>query len=284
MKKLLFLFAAFIVMCLASVITSCQDKKRTPKELFPDSILVDSIFSDSTFMTEEDDDDAPMPVAADELFDDFIFNFTKNSRLQLSRIDFPLIQYKGERVDTIEKNEWEMESFFTEQDFYILLLDNDRQMENVKDTAINHAIVEKIYLESGYVTQYIFNRTDGKWMMTSINDTTYRGTPNESFLNFYNRFSTDTLFQESSISNPVAFSGPDPDNDFSDMEGTLMPEQWRNFAPDLPREMIYNVVYGLPARSTLEKLFVVRGISNGSEVELTFKNRDGKWKLTKLTM
>ena len=32
----------------------------------------------------------PMPKAADELFDDFFFNFSANKKLQRKRISFPL--------------------------------------------------------------------------------------------------------------------------------------------------------------------------------------------------
>ncbi len=245
---------------------------------------VDSLKIDSLVYGEEKEEDVPMPQAADELFDDFIFNFTSNGRLQLSRIAFPLVRYKGEHTDTIAKQEWEPERFFMEQDYYTLIVDNEEQLESVKDTSINHAVIEKIYLESGYVTQYIFNRKGGKWMMTAVNDTTWRDTPNESFLNFYNRFATDTLFQTASVQNPLKFSGPDPDDDFSVVEGLLMPEQWSSFAPELPRGMMYNVVYGSSSTSINEKVFVVRGIANGLETELVFRKRDGKWKLTEMSI
>ncbi len=285
MRGLLLFFVAFVVVCMTTMTTGCQGKKNPGDDLAGDTLAADTLESDSLLRGAGDDEDVDtIPIVADELFDDFIFNFIKSPRLQMRRIIFPLVQYKTSHTDTIQRNEWEMESFFEEQDYYTLLLDNAQQMEMVRDTAVHHAIIEKIYLMSGYVTQYVFNRLSGKWMMTSINDTTYYGTPNEAFLRFYDRFSTDTLFQETALNNPLLFSGPDPDDDFRAMEGTLLPEQWRYFAPDLPRGMIYNIVYGTPARSTTEKLFVVRGISNGLEVELTFRCRDGRWKLARLTM
>ncbi len=282
MRRLVFVAFMLLACCLASTLfTGCKKERLQPQSAPIDSTRTDSISIDSLFEEEEEE---PMPIAADELFDDFIFNFASNSRLQASRITFPLIVKKSERTDTLSRKDWEMEHFFMEQDYYTLILDNLAQFESVKDTSVNHAIVEKIYLESGYVTQYIFNREGGTWRMTAINDTTYKGTPNESFLTFYTRFTTDSIFQEASIANPLRFSGPDPDDDFSTMEGVIMPEQWQMFAPDLPRDMLYNVVYGEPARSSVEKLFVVRGIANGLETELTFHRREGRWKLTKLAM
>jgi hypothetical protein len=47
--------------------------------------------------------------------------------------------------------------------------------------------------------------------------------------------------------------------------------------------MIYNIIYGQPRKEGNRKLFVLRGIANGMELEMTFRRKDGVWKLTKLT-
>ena len=57
---------------------------------------------------------------------------------------------------------------------------------------------------------------------------------------------------------------------------------WKAFAPELPHDTIYNIVYGKRKSSGAEKIFVIRGISNGQEVVLTFHHEHDKWKLTKL--
>ena len=46
--------------------------------------------------------------------------------------------------------------------------------------------------------------------------------------------------------------------------------------------MIYNVIYGEPRKEGDTKLFVLRGIANGLEVEMTFRRLKGNWILTKL--
>ena len=76
--------------------------------------------------------------------------------------------------------------------------------------------------------------------------------------------------------------GPDPDDDFSMMEGEISPDTWEAFAPNLPKKMIYNIVYGKPHSEGNTKVFVLRGIANGLEMELTFKRMGGKWKLKKM--
>lgn len=47
--------------------------------------------------------------------------------------------------------------------------------------------------------------------------------------------------------------------------------------------MIYNIQYDNNKRAGgSQKIFVIRGISNGLETELTFRRKGGKWKLIKL--
>jgi hypothetical protein len=43
------------------------------------------------------------------------------------------------------------------------------------------------------------------------------------------------------------------------------------------------VVYGKATRDSKQKIFVMRGIANGLEVEMTFRCEDDRWQLVKLT-
>lgn len=273
----------FILVTVFVSTTGCTDKK--PVAI--DSVVVDSTQADSTsadtleaLITEQ-----PMPKAADELFDDFFFNFAANRKLQRKRIHFPLPVYRdGKVVKTIKKEEWKIDNFFMRQDFYTLIFDNTKQMNVVKDTTISHVVVEKINLTTKSVKQYLFNRINGEWLLTSIDFKHMYKNTNASFLKFYERFAADSAFQMQSVHDPLSFVGPDPDNDFSSTSGTLLPEQWPSFAPELPREMIYNIIYGQKYTESEQKIFVIRGIANGLETELTFKRRHGNWMLTKLSM
>ncbi len=224
----------------------------------------------------------PMPKAADELFDDFIFNFAVNKQLQKERIVFPLLSVNGAKRTMISAKEWKMDNFFMRQGYYTLLFDNEAHMEVVKDTSVNHAILERIYFNTHSVLQYIFERPEGAWMMTAINIIPISQSDNASFLTFYHRFVTDKEFQTESLNDEVHFVGPDPDDDFSQMEGIITPDTWEAFAPELPSKMIYNIVYGKSKKEGNTKLFVLRGIANGLELEMSFRKKNGKWLLTKL--
>ena len=285
MKKLSFLsvlLAVLTVVCFTSV--GCSDKK--PAQVH-DSTSVDSVVADTQTVdsTEKLIEETPMPKAADELFDDFVFNFAANRKLQMKRVHFPLPVYHNDKlVKSIGKRAWKMEHFFMHQDYYTLIFDNQKQMNLVKDTAIDHVVVEKVFYAKKKVQQFLFNRINGEWMMTSINYKPMYTNMNASFLKFYGKFATDSAFQAEHLHNPVKFVGPDPDDDFSTMSGDIEPETWPAFAPQLPHGMIYNIIYGQKYAESNQKIFVIRGIANGMETILTFKRVHGKWMLTKLNM
>ena len=177
-----------------------------------------------------------------------------------------------------------MEHFFMRQDYYTLIFDNQRQMNLVKDTTIDHVVVEKVFFRTKKVQQFLFNRINGQWMMTSINYKPMYANMNASFLKFYGSFASDSTFQSQHLHNPVKFVGPDPDDDFSTMTGDIEPETWPAFAPKLPNGMIYNIIYGQKYTESSQKIFVIRGIANGMETQLTFRRVKGKWLLMKLNM
>jgi len=256
-----------------------QKTSNTEEEVPADTMTV----VDTTAVETVDAlDNLPMPKAADELFDDFIFNFAANKTLQAERVLFPLKKVNGDKVETINRDQWKTERYFLRQQYYTLLFDSEKQMEVVKDTSVNHAVVEMIYFNTGAVIQHVFDRLRGAWMLTKIETIPISSSYNASFLEFYHRFATDPDFQTESLNETIQFEGPDPDDDFSRMDGLISADTWEAFAPELPQKMIYNIVYGQPQKGSSRKLFVMRGIANGFELEMTFQRKDGKWKLTKL--
>ena len=263
---------------------SCTGKQTsTVDEVSPDSVAdsTDTVVVDTL---EQLITETPMPRAADAYFDDFVFNFTANKRLQFERIVFPLRVTEADgQTKMTEKSQWKMEHLFMRQGYYTLLFDDDAQMSHMKDTAINEAIVEKIMLRKNQVKNYFFHRVRGAWMMYEVRTTPVEENANASFLSFYKHFTTDSVFQVQSINETVQFVGPDPDDDFSVMEGVITPDTWEAFAPQLPEKVLYNIVYGKPEAEGNKKIFLMRGVANGLEVELRFKKVGGKWLLMKMT-
>lgn len=226
--------------------------------------------------------ETPMPQAADELFDDFLFNFVANKRLQMERIAFPLTTTRNGDTTQTQRQDWQMERFFMRQGYYTLLFGSRSDMAQMNDTSLTEATIEKIYFNTGAVLQYQFHRLRGAWMLTQVDTQPIAANANASFLQFYHRFVTDSLFQSESLEETVQFEGPDPDDDFSQMEGILTPDTWPAFAPELPDKMIYNIVYGSRKPRTDRIIFMLRGIANGLEMELTFRRHGDQWKLAKM--
>ena len=269
--------------CLTLLVACGGNKTNTTEEEIPADTTMSA--ADSIAADEAANDplaNLPLPKAADELFDDFLYNFAASRKLQMERVMFPLKKVNGNKVEKIDRDHWRMERYFMRQQYYTLLFDSEKHMEVVKDTSVNHAVVEMIYFNTGAVVQHIFDRLRGAWMLTSINTIPINGSNNASFLEFYSRFSTDKEFQEESLSETIQFEGPDPDDDFARMEGVITPDTWEAFAPELPQKMIYNIIYGQPRPEGNRKVFVLRGIANGMELEMTFVRKNDTWKLTKL--
>lgn len=281
MRKGLALVVLLLMFLMVLVPYGCTDKRPAAADtLATDSMVADTTAQDSA---EEVIAETPMPKAADELFDDFIFNFAANRKLQRARIAFPLPVYRnGKLAEKIEAGQWKMEHFFMRQEYYTLIFDNQRQKNLVKDTAVAHTAIEKIFFKQRLVQSFLFDRINGEWRLTSIHYEPLQQSHNASFLNFYQRFSVDSAFQVQSMADEVEFTAPDPDDDFSTIDGVIVPQQWPDFKPGLiPRGVIYNVWYGQQSVASNQKIFVIRGIANGLEMEMRFKKMGGRWKLTK---
>lgn len=274
-------FGAFFACVL--LMFSCTGKQAQRVEESQTDSVADTLDSVPLDTLEQLLSEIPTPKAMDEFFDDFFFNFAANKKVQKARIIFPLTVHKAYKDEQIEKNKWQMERFFMHQGYYTLLFDNDEQMQLSKDTSINQAIVERIQLKKNLVKDYVFNRIRGAWMLREIRESSMEENINASFLAFYQRFSTDKAFQVKSLNTTVKFVGPDPDDDFNLMEGLITPDTWEAFAPELPKKTIYNIIYGEPKSTGNGKIFILRGISNGLEMELRFKKVGERWLLMKMT-
>ena len=261
----------------------CSDKKTPTAEedAAADSLTTDSLVTDSI---EDIVEDAPLPKAVDELFDDFFFNFAGNRHMQMSRIQFPLPIHEDGATTMLDRKQWKYSHFFMAEGFYTLLLDDEEQDSLSKNSTLNHAEVEKLYMNENLVKQYVFDRIEGEWRLTSVERKRLSEHPCGSFLNFYQHFATDTAFQTQSLNDFVLMTVPDSDEEFSDVTGAITREQWPFFKPTLiPDNIIYNVNYGQVLTDDNQKVMVVRGVANGLNVSMTFKRKNDQWKLVKFS-
>jgi hypothetical protein len=277
MKRFFIAIAASVLLMFSCTGNRTGQGGEMPEDSVADSTDTVEIDTMELLITQ-----TPMPRAADAMFDDFLFNFLANKRLQKERIVFPLRIFEGNKVEQMEERQWQMEHLFMRQGYYTLLFNDEQQMALMKDTAVSEAIVEKILLAKNQVKDYMFRRIRGAWMLCEVRVNEVDQNVNASFLKFYQKFASDSAFQVKSLNETVQFVGPDPDDDFNMMEGVITADTWEAFAPKLPAKSIYNVIYGKPQKEGINKIFLLRGVANGLELELRFKRAGDKWLLMKM--
>ena len=242
-----------------------------------------SVVPDTLSEVEEEIEEADESDKLDTSFDDFMFAFTHSDRLQSKRIVWPL-SYTDVDGDTKKINSFNCvsEFRFLKEDFYTVLYGDRKQVENQKsDMEDSLVVVERIDLIEENLRSFEFQLIAGKWKLTSVRDIVFHESDIYDFLTFYARFSSDTLYQQAHIEQPLKVMVLDPEEDDSYIEGTINAEQWRSFCPDVPQGVISNIRYGVqryrPKRMILQK----SGSSNGMQELFFFTKEDNEWYLTR---
>ncbi len=262
-------------------LVSCGDNKVKNSPFASLTDMVDSVIHRTDSLAAPAEKEQPKPTMADELFDDFIFNYASDADLQRQRTLFPLPYYEGDEPRKIEENAWEHDSLFTSQSYYTLLFDREEDMDLVGDTSLLSVQVEWVSLKSRMVKKYYFERMQGMWMLEAINLRKLEdGSGNDDFIVFYTRFATDSIYQIAHIQQPLQFITIDPDDEFSILETTMDANQWFAFSPLMPQDHLSNINYGQRNdEHSPTKIMKVNGIGNGYSTLFYFRKRGGEWKL-----
>jgi hypothetical protein len=244
---------------LLALFVSCKDKKSKIDPFAPITNLVDSALhrKDTVAVPVET---GPVPTEADESFNDFIYAYASDDQFQHQRTVFPLPYYNGEVPSKIEERFWKHDDLFTRQPYYTLLFDKEEDMDIVGDTSLKSVQVEWIYMKTQMVKKYYFQRKKGCWMLEAINLRPINKSEDEHFVEFFERFATDSLFQCERIRQPLVFVTNDPDDD----------------------DRLSNINYGQSNRdNSATKILALKGIGNGFSNVLYFQRRGGQWELYK---
>lgn len=276
MKKLI---AGVTILVLLS---SCGNKKVNIDPFASITHEVDSVRQETDTVQQKKLPEEPKPTEADESFDDFIYNFASDDVLQRQRVRFPLAYYNGNEKKNIEERFWKHDDLFTKQHYYTLLFDREEDMDLVGDTSLTSVQVEWIFVQKRMMKKYYFERIKGAWILEAINLRPIEQNENEDFVEFFSRFSTDSVFQSQRVLNPLAFVTSDPDDDFAILETTIDRNQWFAFKPILPIDRLSNINYGQRNDDkSPTKILALKGIGNGFSNILYFRRRGGEWELYK---
>lgn len=280
MKRCSWVLLGFLM--LTYLLASCGGKKIHVTEE-TELISNDTLVAIAPPEQEPEEEKVEVSTRVDELFDDFIWNFASNERLQRRRVRFPLPVITQEGTNLVERNDWQHDHLFSEQSTYTLMFDKDSDFDFEGDTSLNSAEVEWIYLDSRMRQRYFFERDKGVWMLDSISLMPLSAIDDASgFLSFYSRFANDSIYQLDHLSNPIEFVTLDPDDEFSILETTLGISQWFAFKPELPVDRLTNINYGQAndGRSR-RKILKVNGFQDGTSIILYFRKRGGEWEMYK---
>lgn len=274
-----------VLLCIAMMSTTgCKNEKPAQNADSTDTAAAVVDTTDSDTMAEIIAE-TPMPKAADQLFDDFFFNFIASPKVQKARTNWPLpvISYndKQEHKFFLQKSQWKMDRFFRKQGYYTIIFDNEKQMDASKSTKIDTVVVERIHLQEGAVDQYCFDHQYGKWRLHQIRKISFEDSKNASFLNFLQKFFAKG--GAGMIKDPLPYHGADPNGEETNIISTTIPaSDWSTYLPQVPGDVIYNILYGQKYGEGNVKILDFKGLSNGLETQLVFKRKGGKWTLVKI--
>lgn len=277
-RRILGAFALFMAICLGG----CKwgGETRT-EESANDTTTTDSVVAAEPASPEEEMlEEAARNPHVDELFDDFLYTFTRARGFRNSRIHFPVTVTETDGTVRRENSrEWRDDMSFMNGEYTTRFYTSEQQSDYDEDTTLVRATVEKIDLHAGTIVSYVFRRMEGKWMLTSCQHQHIEESDMADFLQFYSAFSTDSLYRHESVAENLRVSMMDPDNDDQKVDGIIQKEQFSTICPEVPNGTITNIRFGQDYAGAQTVLMQKTGQGNGLCEIFTFEKGRNGWKL-----
>lgn len=266
-------------------VSACNNASEDRGEVIAtDSVYVDSscYVQDTLQLFEEE----VLPKSADELFNDFFFNYTSDMNFKNQRQAYSLDCNIGDTVIKIHSSELGAYSELFVDDYYSIIYERNEDLSFQKDTSLNEVIVERIDLDGEQIEQYNFNRIEGKWMLTGVGRNEMDYNPNSDFLDFYKSFSSDSVYRKNCINEPLKFVMLSENDEIEDDIQQLTTDEWMSMSSDLPlpANVMININYGQTIISKNSKLLLVEGVSNGLSLTYRFMKIEGAWNLVEVVL
>lgn len=220
-----------------------------------------------------------VPMAADEYFSDFIYNFTSDEVYQKSRISFPLLCVNEGDTTYLQKHQWYFSRLHMKIPVYTRFLDNKSSLYLEKSKEISEVKMDYFYLPERTMRTYFFQKENNRWKMNKIVDQSLDEYPDHDFILFYQEFASDSVFQMNHIKPLLSVLMVDPDDEFETIDGVLDADQWPAFHPELPVDVFTNIRCGADLNYRNRRVVVLQGSMNGYISLLFFVREDGAWRL-----
>lgn len=254
---------------LTVVVFSCKDNSNNVKQTDNDSLSVDTT---NTIIEDELNlfDDEPISKKADELFDDFFYNFITDNRFQSIRIDKALKKHKNDILE-----------MFSNQDFFTVIYEDTKDLVLLKDTTLKNVTVEWIDLENEVEDKYNFRKINGEWILAGKSEGGLMYADNIDFYEFYKKFATDRDFQISSLAEEIRYHAEAQEGNEA-VDTILTHKDWWEFSMEMPpfNPVIVNINYGQKLSGNNVRNLLFEGLCNGISVNYCFTKEDDSWILT----
>lgn len=282
MYKAIFASLAFVVLL------SCSNTESGVSDCVVrgDSLSAESADMSICYDTLDIFDEEVLPKSADELFNDFFFNYASDEAFRRMRTSYrPAVVLN----DTAKASLDAQDSLgccrdLSVEDFYAVIYEREDELSYQKDTALANVVVERINLDKGVVECFNFVRRDGLWVMNNVETLLFADTPNSDFLSFYAQFTSDSIMAYGAVAEPLRFVLTSEDGDNEDEIQELTIEEWLNVSSDLPMPSheFVAINYGQTFISQNNKVLLVEGVSNGLFLKYRFMKNHGKWMLVEV--
>jgi len=220
----------------------------------------------------------------DGVFNDFLFAYLHSRTLRRERTIKPLrLEHTTRPAEMLEQFDPEFEFGFLSGEYFTTLYGNARQMQAEDEEEMEEDSIvslQRINLNDGTIRNFLFQREDGRWLLSAIREATFQDDDLCDFLGFYARFCTDSLFLAQSIADPLRIVIQDTDEEDGSIDGIIDADQWQTFCSEVPSGIISNIRKG---QDYSGHTVVMRksGLANGLQEVFTFTNERGNWRLTK---
>ena len=242
----------------------------------------DSIDIDSTITELDLYEKRKIPTSVDDNFEDFFYAFVTEQEFMMQRILFPLEDYDPEYTTYIDKDQWEDNDVFANEQLYTFIYSNDKDIELLKNSTLSSVRLQWVTLDSCLINCYDFRKEDGLWRLTKLERIELQESYYDDFINFYKKFVNDKDFQVESISYPIQLksSGSSEMDEGGDLE--LYPDDWMKFQQEvpLPDKRIVIMDYNQTVTWDAPVNMLIRGITNEMYINYHFERNNGQWKLT----
>lgn len=275
-----------LCVCFAFLWFSCNRGHIAGYETGADTLVTeDSLQSDTIALFEEEDDKGlSLEEHTLEVFGDFFFAFTHNNRFQAERIKFPLpvTDMDGTERTIRSGKQFRSEFQMPENDYYTLLLSEAAQASVLQnDSLLEDVAVQFVDLTQFSVDSYNFHRKDGHWYLLSRVVSAPQGTAGD-FFRFYERFVSDSLYQQECLARQLRVAMPETDEEEVDDEivGTIDSDQWPAFRPEMPEGRFVNIDFGHSLTDAHRLVLLQCGFSNSMMDFFTFRRAGDRWTMT----